>query len=158
MSFIMVKHITKTFKVSEKSNTKFATLKDFFNRKYKYIKAIDDISFSIKKGEIVGYIGPNGAGKSTTIKILSGILYPDSGTVVIDNMVPYLDRKKYVSQIGVVFGQRSQLWWDVPAIDSFKLLKDIYKIDDESFNETLNELINTLNLKDIINIPVRQLS
>ena len=158
MSFIMVKHITKTFKVSEKSNTKFATLKDFFNRKYKYIKAIDDISFSIKKGEIVGYIGPNGAGKSTTIKILSGILYPDSGTVVIDNMVPYLDRKKYVSQIGVVFGQRSQLWWDVPAIDSFKLLKDIYKIDDQSFTETLNELIKTLNLKDIINIPVRQLS
>ena len=158
MSFIMVKHISKTFKVSEKSNTKFATLKDFFNRKYKYIKAIDDISFSIKKGEIVGYIGPNGAGKSTTIKILSGILYPDSGTVVIDNMVPYLDRKKYVSQIGVVFGQRSQLWWDVPAIDSFKLLKDIYKIDDQSFNETLNELIKTLNLKDIINIPVRQLS
>lgn len=158
MSFIMVKHITKTFKVSEKRNTKFATLKDFFNRKYKYIKAIDDISFSIKKGEIVGYIGPNGAGKSTTIKILSGILYPDSGTVVIDNMVPYLDRKKYVSQIGVVFGQRSQLWWDVPAIDSFKLLKDIYKIDDQSFNETLNELIKTLNLKDIINIPVRQLS
>ena len=137
MSFIMVKHITKTFKVSEKRNTKFATLKNFFNRKYKYIKAIDDISFSIKKGEIVGYIG---------------------GTVVIDNMVPYLDRKKYVSQIGVVFGQRSQLWWDVPAIDSFKLLKDIYKIDDESFNETLNELINTLNLKNIINIPVRQLS
>ena len=158
MSFIMVKHITKTFKVSEKRNTKFATLKNFFNRKYKYIKAIDDISFSIKKGEIVGYIGPNGAGKSTTIKILSGILYPDSGTVIVDNMVPYVERKKYVSQIGVVFGQRSQLWWDVPAIDSFKLLKDIYKIDDESFNETLNELINTLNLKDIINIPVRQLS
>ena len=158
MSFIMVKHITKTFKVSEKRNTKFATLKNFFNRKYKYIKAIDDISFSIKKGEIVGYIGPNGAGKSTTIKILSGILYPDSGTVIVDNMVPYLERKKYVSQIGVVFGQRSQLWWDVPAIDSFKLLKDIYKIDDESFNETLNELINTLNLKNIINIPVRQLS
>ena len=102
--------------------------------------------------------GENGAGKSTTIKILSGILYPDSGTVIVDNMVPYLERKKYVSQIGVVFGQRSQLWWDVPAIDSFKLLKDIYKIDDESFNETLNELINTLNLKDIINIPVRQLS
>ena len=122
------------------------------------VKALDDISFSIKKGEIVGYIGPNGAGKSTTIKILSGILYPDSGTVIVDNMVPYLERKKYVSQIGVVFGQRSQLWWDVPAIDSFKLLKDIYKIDDESFNETLNELINTLNLKDIINIPVRQLS
>lgn len=93
MSFIMVKHITKTFKVSEKRNTKFATLKNFFNRKYKYIKAIDDISFSIKKGEIVGYIGPNGAGKSTTIKILSGILYPDSGTVIVDNMVPYLERK-----------------------------------------------------------------
>ncbi len=154
MSFIEVKNISKTFKVPIREGI----LKSFFNRKYKYIKAIDNISFSIKKGEIVGYIGPNGAGKSTTIKILSGILYPDEGKVVIDKMVPYLDRKKYVREIGVVFGQRSQLWWDIPAIDSFELLKEIYKIDDEEYKETLNELIETLNLKEIINIPVRQLS
>jgi len=158
MSFIEVKHINKVFKVAEKEKGKFSTLKNFFNRKYKYIKAIDDISFSIKKGEIVGYIGPNGAGKSTTIKILSGILVPDDGTVVIDKLVPWKDRMKYVSEIGVVFGQRSQLWWDIPAIDSFNLLKDIYKIPDDKYNKNLNELIELLNLKDIINIPVRQLS
>ena len=158
MSFIEVKQINKTFKVPIKSEGKFSTLKSFFNRKYKYIKAIDDISFSIKKGEIVGYIGPNGAGKSTTIKILSGILVPDSGKVKIKNMTPWKERQKYVSNIGVVFGQRSQLWWDIPAIDSFNLLKDIYKLDEEEYNETLNELIKLLNLKDIINIPVRQLS
>ena len=131
MSFIEVKHINKTFNVPIKSNGRFSTLKAFFNRKYNYIKAINDISFSIKKGDIVGYIGPNGAGKSTTIKILSGILVPDSGNVVIDKMIPWKDRKKYVSKIGVVFGQRSQLWWDIPAIDSFNLLKDIYKLDNK---------------------------
>lgn len=154
MSFIEVKNISKTFKVPIREGM----LKSFFNRKYKYINAIDNISFSIKKGEIVGYIGPNGAGKSTTIKILSGILYPDKGKVVIDKMVPYLDRKEYVKEIGVVFGQRSQLWWDIPAIDSFELLKEIYKLDDKKYRETLNELIETLNLREIINIPVRQLS
>ena len=158
MSFIEVKHINKSFKVSIKSSGRFSTLKTFFNRKYNYIKAIIDISFSIKKGEIVGYIGPNGAGKSTTIKILSGILVPDSGSVVIDKMTPWKDRKKYVSKIGVVFGQRSQLWWDIPAIDSFNLLKDIYKLDDKEYKKTLNELVELLNLKDIINIPVRNLS
>ena len=158
MSFIEVKHINKTFKVPVKSKGRFSTLKAFFNRKYNYIKAIDDISFSIKKGEIIGYIGPNGAGKSTTIKILSGILTPDNGEVVIDKMTPWKDRKKYVSKIGVVFGQRSQLWWDIPAIDSFNLLKDIYKLDDKEYQKTLNELIELLNLKDIINIPVRNLS
>lgn len=158
MSFIEVKQINKTFKVPEKINGKFGTLKTFFNRKYKYIKAIDNISFSIKKGEIVGYIGPNGAGKSTTIKVLSGILVPDSGNVIIDKKVPWKNRKEYVSSIGVVFGQRSQLWWDIPAIDSFNLLKDIYKIPEDKYQNKLEELIDLLNLKDIVNIPVRQLS
>lgn len=158
MSFIEVKNLTKTFKVSERKEGKFSTLKTFFSRNYKDIKAIDDISFSIKKGEIVGYIGPNGAGKSTTIKILSGILTPTSGSVKINNMVPYLDRKKYVANIGVVFGQRSNLWWDLPVIDSFNLLKDIYKLSDNEYQKNLNELINLLNLKNIINIPVRNLS
>jgi len=158
MSFIEVKHINKVFKVAEKQKGKFSTLKNFFNRKYRYINAIQDISFSIKKGEIVGYIGPNGAGKSTTIKILSGILVPDSGSVLIDKLTPWKDRVKYVSEIGVVFGQRSQLWWDIPAIDSFNLLKDIYKIPDLEYKKNLNELVELLNLKDIINVPVRQLS
>ena len=99
MSFIMVKHLNKVFKVPKKESGKFGTLKSFFNRKYDYIKAIDDISFSINKGEIVGYIGPNGAGKSTTIKILSGILTPDSGNLKVDKYIPYKDRKKYVKNI-----------------------------------------------------------
>ena len=158
MSFIEVKQINKTFKVPLKSTGKFGTLKTFFSRKYKYIDAIKDISFSIDKGEIVGYIGPNGAGKSTTIKILSGILVPDNGKVVINKKVPWKDRRQYVKDIGVVFGQRSQLWWDIPAIDSFNLLKDIYKIPEDKYNKKLNELVELLNLKDIINVPVRQLS
>ena len=158
MSFIEVKSINKTFKVPLKGDGKFGIFKSFVKRKYKYIEAIKDISFTVKKGEIVGYIGPNGAGKSTTIKILSGILVPDSGNVTIDNMTPWKNRKKYVSEIGVVFGQRSQLWWDIPAIDTFNLLKDIYKIDDKTYEKRLNELITMLNLQDIINIPVRQLS
>ena len=158
MSFIEVKQINKTFKVPVKEKGKFGTLKTFFNRKYKEVKAINNISFSIKKGEIVGYIGPNGAGKSTTIKVLSGILVPDSGSVIIDKKVPWKERKEYVGQIGVVFGQRSQLWWDIPAIDTFNLLKDIYKIPEDKYQKKLNELIDLLNLKDIVNVPVRQLS
>ncbi len=158
MSFIEVKNLQKTFKVPVKAEGRFGTLRSFFNRKYKHIHAIDDISFSIKKGEIVGYIGPNGAGKSTTIKILSGILVPTSGSVVVDKQIPWKNRKEYVREIGVVFGQRSQLWWDIPAIDSYNLLKDIYKLDEKEYQKTLNELINLLNLKEIINIPVRQLS
>ena len=158
MSFIEVKQINKTFKVPVKEKGKFGALKTFFNRKYKEIKAINNISFSIKKGEIVGYIGPNGAGKSTTIKVLSGILVPDSGSVIIDKKVPWKERKEYVGQIGVVFGQRSQLWWDIPAIDTFNLLKDIYKIPEEKYQKKLNELIDLLNLSEIVNVPVRQLS
>ena len=158
MSFIEVKNINKTFKVPLKGEGKFGSLKSFIKRKYKYIEAIKDISFSVQEGEIVGYIGPNGAGKSTTIKILSGILVPDSGDVTINNMTPWKERKKYVREIGVVFGQRSQLWWDIPAIDTFNLLKDIYKIDDETYNNKIKELTEMLNLQDILNIPVRQLS
>ena len=131
MSFIEVKHIHKTFKLPLKQGGIKGSLKSFFHREYRTIHAIDDISFTIKKGEIIGYIGPNGAGKSTTIKILSGILVPDSGSVVVDKMTPWKDRKKYVAEIGAVFGQRSQLWWDIPAMDSFRLLKDIYKIGDQ---------------------------
>ena len=137
MSFIEVKQINKTFKVPLKATGRFSALKTFFSRKYKYIDAIKDISFSIEKGEIVGYIGPNGAGKSTTIKILSGILVPDNGKVLIDRKVPWKDRRQYVKDIGVVFGQRSQLWWDIPAIDSFNLLKDIYKIPEDKYIDKL---------------------
>lgn len=158
MSFIDVKHISKTFKVAKRKSGLFASLKSFFKRNYIYIEAIKDISFQIEKGEIIGYIGPNGAGKSTTIKILSGILVPDSGECRINGLTPWKDREKYTKDIGVVFGQRSQLWWDIPAEDTFDLLKEIYKIDDKDYQKNKEELINLLNIRDIINIPVRNLS
>ena len=158
MSFIEVKQISKTFKVAKKKSGLKEAFKSFIKREYLNVQAVDDISFSIEKGEIVGYIGPNGAGKSTTIKILSGILTPDSGSVKVSLMTPWKDRVKYVKKIGVVFGQRSQLWWDIPACDTFDLLRDIYDIPEDEYQSTKNDLIEKLNLRDIINIPVRQLS
>ena len=158
MSQIEVCNISKTFKVAKRKSGIKNTLKAFLKREYIYVDALKDVSFKIEKGEILGYIGPNGAGKSTTIKMLSGILTPDSGTIKVNQMVPYKDREKYVREIGVVFGQRSQLWWDIPAEDTFDLIKEIYKLDKEEYDKTKEELVNTLNLKEIINIPVRQLS
>ncbi|MDD3341195.1 MAG: ATP-binding cassette domain-containing protein [Bacilli bacterium] len=158
MSYIEVKNIHKQFKVAKRKSGVKATLKNFIKREYKVVDAIKDISFSIDKGEIVGYIGPNGAGKSTTIKILSGILVPDGGTCKIGGQVPWVSREKYVSKIGVVFGQRSQLWWDIPAEDTFDLLKDIYKLDSLEYQKTKEELVQLLAIQDIIEVPVRQLS
>lgn len=152
---IEFKNISKNFKIWTKKGKGFSSL---FRREKKIIPALDDVSFEIEEGDIVGYIGPNGAGKSTTIKIMSGILVPTSGECLIMGHTPWKERRAYVKNIGVVFGQRSQLWWDVPIIDSFQLLKDIYKIPDAEYDETLNELINTLNLKDLLNRPLRQLS
>ena len=131
MSFIVVKNLNKTFKVLQRDSGLINAFKSLVKRKYKKIKAVDNISFDIKKGEIVAYIGPNGAGKSTTIKMLTGILKPDSGFISVDKLNPFNDRVKYVKNIGVVFGQKSQLWWDIPVEDSFLLLKDIYKLDDK---------------------------
>ena len=119
---------------------------------------MNDVSFTIRDGEMVGYIGPNGAGKSSTIKILSGILTPDCGTVLVDGRIPYKNRIKHVKEIGVVFGQRSQLWWDVPVIDSFELLKDIYSIPDPRYQQSLEELTELLNLAELLRSPARQLS
>ncbi len=158
MSYIVVDGISKTFKVSKRSSGMKAALKSFFKRKYEYIDAVKDISFSIEKGEIVGYIGPNGAGKSTTIKMLSGILLPTAGNIRVDGFNPFKDRKKYVSNIGVVFGQRSQLAWDIPAEDTFDLLRDIYKLDDKKYQKNKEELIKLLNIEEIIKKPVRSLS
>ena len=150
-------NICKDFKISAKPKTKNVFLK-LFKREHKIIEALKNVSFEIEEGDIVGYIGPNGAGKSTTIKIMSGILTPTSGECNIMGYIPWKNRKQYVKNIGVVFGQRSQLWWDVPIIDSFELLKDIYKIPDAEYEETLNELVETLNLKELLNRPLRQLS
>lgn len=155
---IQVEHLCKTFRVSNRNAGLTAALKALFHRQYREIKALNDISFTIPDGEMVGYIGPNGAGKSSTIKILSGILNPDSGTCLINGRVPFQERKAHVKEIGVVFGQRSQLWWDVPVIDSFELLKDIYKIPQNDYRNMKEELIFLLNLEEIIKTPARQLS
>lgn len=155
---IEVKDLCKTFKVSKRNNGLKAAVKSFINREYEIVNALKNVSFNIKEGEMVGYIGPNGAGKSTTIKIMSGILYPDSGKCVINGRTPWKDRKNHVKDIGVVFGQRSQLWWDVPVIDSFQLLKDIYKVPQTEYEKNINELIELLNLGDIVKTPTRQLS
>jgi ABC-2 type transport system ATP-binding protein len=155
---IKVEGITKSFKVAKRSTGLVQATKALFYREHTIVEALKDITFSIEPGEIVGYIGPNGAGKSTTIKIMSGILVPDGGKCSIMGFTPWKNRVEYVKNIGVVFGQRSQLWWDVPVIDSFELLKDIYYVPQQEYNSTLDLLIETLELQDIINSPVRQLS
>lgn len=158
MDIIQVNALSKEYKVAKRNSGIKNALKSFVKRDWRIVKAVDDVSFSIKEGEIVGYIGPNGAGKSTTIKMLSGILKPDSGTINIMGMDPTVDRIKYVKEIGVVFGQKSQLWWDIPAEDSFDLLKDIYKIPDDEYEKNKKELIEILHLEEIVKSPVRQLS
>lgn len=156
---IKVRNLSKTYKISKRNASIKEAIGSFFNKKYEYYKALDDISFEIGKGEILGYIGPNGAGKSTTIKIISGILYPDKGSFVeVNGMNPFLDRKTFVKDIGVVLGQRSQLFFDVPVVDSFALLKEIYGIEDKVYNNNLNELTELLDIKEIIRTPLRQLS
>ena len=126
--------------------------------KYEQKHAVKDISFSIKQGEMVGFVGPNGAGKSTTIKMLSGILYPDGGEIRVDGKIPYKQRKEYVASIGVVFGQKSQLQWDLPVIDSFELLKAIYKVPEKTYQYNLNRFVEMLDMASFLEQPVRQLS
>ena len=155
---ITMEHVCKSYRIA-KRNAGFAeACKALFHREHEIIHALNDVSFTIHDGEMVGYIGPNGAGKSSTIKILSGILTPDSGTVLVDGRVPYKNRIDHVREIGVVFGQRSQLWWDVPVIDSFALLKDIYSISDICYRQSLEELTELLNLSELLRSPARQLS
>lgn len=155
---IKLKGINKTFKVAKRSSGISAAFKAFFKREYTYVHALKDISFDISDGEMIGYIGPNGAGKSSTIKVMSGILTPDSGACTINGLVPWKNRKEHASQIGVVFGQRSQLWWDVPVIDSFELIKDIYRVNDAEYKRNLDELTELLDMQEILRTPTRQLS
>ena len=150
-TIIEVKDIKKYYKIAKREQGLVSTITNLFNRKYETKKAVDDISFSIKKGEIVGFIGPNGAGKSTTIKMLSGILYPDEGDVKINGYIPYKQRKQYVKNIGVVFGQKSQLHWDLPLIESFELMKYIYKIPQNVYEENLGKFTRLLDMEDFIN-------
>ncbi len=155
---ITMQHVRKTYRVSKRDAGFSSALKALFHKEYEYIHALDDVSFTISDGEMVGYIGPNGAGKSSTIKILSGILTPEEGTCIINGVIPWKNRIEHVRNIGVVFGQRTQLWWDVPVLDSFELLKEIYKIDTPSYKHNLEQLTDMLRLSGLLKTPVRQLS
>lgn len=155
---ITVEGISKSFQVPKRTAGLRQSVKALFVREHTTVHALSDISFSIRPGEIVGYIGPNGAGKSTTIKVMSGILVPDRGDCSIMGYTPWKERPRYVKHIGVVFGQRSQLWWDVPVIDSFELLRDIYRIPWEEYNRNVRMLTGALDLGDLLQSPVRQLS
>lgn len=155
---IEMRHVCKTYRVARRSAGFKEACRQLFHREYEQIRALDDVSFTISDGEIVSYMGPNGAGKSSTIKILSGILTPDSGECVINGLVPWKNRMKHVARIGVVFGQRSQLWWDIPVIDSFELLRDIYRVDQKQYQWNLDELTALLQLDELLKTPTRQLS
>ena len=158
MSFIEVKNISKEFKVNKRSAGIPGMIANMFVPKFEIKKAVNDLSFTIEKGEMVGFIGPNGAGKSSTIKMLSGILCPDKGSITVGGFIPYKQRKSYVGNIGVVFGQKSQLQWDLPVIDSFELLRAIYRIPEEKYKRNLDRFTEMLDMKSFINQPVRQLS
>lgn len=155
---IKVENLSKSFKTNKKYPGFKGAIKSFFSKEYTIKKAVDDISFEIEKGEIVGYIGANGAGKSTTIKMMTGIMVPSSGSVIVDGIIPYENREKNAKDIGVVFGQRTQLWWDLPLSETFSLLKDIYEVSDKEYEERMKFLDETLELKEFILSPVRTLS
>ena len=158
MSQIVVEDLVKTYRVSERRAGLGGALRGLFRREYRTVRALDGASFRIEPGELVGYVGPNGAGKSTTIKILSGILVPDSGRCEVLGHVPWRERARYVARIGVVFGQRTQLWWDLPVIESFDLLSSIYRVPADRYRRARDELIERLRLETLLDTPVRQLS
>lgn len=158
MAHIIVKDLRKSFRIAERRSGTLGALAGLIKRRYRTVHALDSVSFSIEKGELVGYIGPNGAGKSTTVKILSGILVPDGGVCEIDSRIPWKDRIEHVRRIGVVFGQRTQLWWDLPVIESFDLLRDIYSIPEDRYKQEKSALIELMQLHSLLDVPVRQLS
>lgn len=155
---ITVRNLSKEFKRVKRKEGFMSGIRNLFNTDYTIKRAVDDISFDIREGEIVGYIGPNGAGKSTSIKMLTGILVPTGGHLEVNGIVPYKDRKANARQIGVVFGQKTQLWWDVPVMESLRLLKDIYKVPDRQYNRNLDIFNDLLELDKFAQTPVRQLS
>ncbi len=155
---ISLKDITKEFKILNRREGLRGSFLDLFSRDYKIIKAVDRVSLNIERGEIVGYLGPNGAGKSTTIKIMTGILEPTRGEILINGRVPHQQRTRVAQEIGVVFGQRSQLWWALPVIESFHILKDIYQVSDKEYKDMIDLYATLIKLDDIIHKPVRQLS
>lgn len=155
---IRLENISKSYKLRKRGGGMGDALKSLVSRHFELVKAVDGLSFNVGKGEIIGYIGPNGAGKSTTIKIMCGVLRPDAGECVINGYTPWKKRVEYVRGIGVVFGQRSQLWWDVPVIDSFQLLRDIYKLSPIAYKRSLDRLTEALDIGQALRTPARQLS
>ncbi len=155
---IEVRDLRKVFKKYKRKEGLLNSIKSLFNRKFVEINAVDGLSFSIRKGELVGFLGPNGAGKSTTIKMLTGILHPTSGVVKCLGYEPFKEREKYVKNIGVIFGQKSTLWFNLPPLDSFNLSKDIYGIEEVAFKKRLNRLLDLLDIREISKTPVRRLS
>jgi ABC-2 type transport system ATP-binding protein len=157
-AIIEVRDLRKTFRVSERETGMGATLRAFVKRRYKDVPAIAGISFTIESGEVVGFLGPNGAGKTTTLKALSGLLYPTGGEARVLGFVPWRRENAYLRQMTLLMGNRSQLVWDIPAADSFRILQEIYKIPDDQYRRTLDELVALLDLAPLIHKPVRQLS
>ena len=155
---IVMKNVCKDFKVLNRHEGLKGSIRDLFSRDYKVVSAVKDVSLSINRGEIIGYLGPNGAGKSTTIKMMTGVLEPTRGEIIVNGTVPYKDRTRNCENIGVVFGQRSQLWWSLPLVESFKLLRDIYLVDKKDYDDMMELYRSLVDIEPILNKPVRQMS
>ncbi|UCH26028.1 MAG: ATP-binding cassette domain-containing protein [Trueperaceae bacterium] len=158
MSIVHVSKLEKTFHVRRYHQGRWASLQNLVTRRSRLIRAVDGIDFTIEAGELVGYLGPNGAGKSTTIKMLTGLLVPSSGRLIVNGFVPWKDRRHYVARIGAVFGQRTTLWWDLPVIESFELHRHLYQIPTGRFKRNLAEFNDLLELAPFLDVPVRSLS
>ena len=158
MPQIIVENLVKHFRVSQRDTGVLGALRGLAHRRYETVKALDGVTFEIGPGELLGYVGPNGAGKSTTVKVMSGILVPDSGRCEILGLVPWKDRSRHVRHLGVVFGQRTQLWWDLPVIESFDLLRDIYRVPRHEYVKNLDEFVAVMDIESCLDTPVRQLS
>jgi len=158
MSMITVENLKKVYRVHRKPQGLGASVKSLFHRKYKHVHAVDGISFDIAAGEMVGFLGPNGAGKTTTLKMLSGLIFPTEGTARVLDFIPWERKNAYRRQFALLMGQKNQLWWDLPAAESFRLHKEIYTIEDDTFDRVLGELTELLHVQDLLNQPVRELS
>jgi ABC-2 type transport system ATP-binding protein len=158
MSLISVSHLSKAFKIHKKETGLMGSIRSFFHRQYSITKAVNDISFSIGEGELIGFIGPNGAGKTTTLKCLSGLLYPSGGIVEVLGFTPFDRKHNYLKKIALVMGQKNQLWWDLPAIETFRLNKEIYEINDSQYKKTLDTLVDLLKVSSVLHTQVRKLS
>jgi ABC-2 type transport system ATP-binding protein len=155
---VQVEHLTKQFKVLQRRNGSLGSIHNLISPEYRTVTAVNDVCFHLDEGELVAYLGPNGAGKSTTLKMLTGLLVPSSGTVCADGFVPWKNREAYVARIGAVFGQRTTLWWDLPVIDTFELLQPMYKIPIERYQKNLHLFTEMLDMESFINTPARSLS